>query len=109
MHVLTRRVLLEAGDKDAELAKDLDAWYRIAKAAQWHNLVELRESFPSADSVGDYVVFDIRNNRFRLITIVHYSRKVEEGRTAEGRIFVRSVLTHKEYDNPKNWDKGVPR
>jgi mRNA interferase HigB len=109
VHVITRRNLRDAGQADAELAKDLESWYRIAKNAQWHQFLEVRQSFPSADSVGDYVVFNIRQNRFRLITIIHYSRGTKDGRTAEGRVFIRSVLTHQEYDNPKNWDKGVPR
>jgi mRNA interferase HigB len=101
--------LVEASEGNAELAKDLESWYRIAKSAQWHDFLEVRQSFPCADSVDDYVIFNIRGNRYRLVTIVHYSRNAEEGRTAEGRVFVRAVLTHKEYDDPKNWDKGVPR
>ena len=28
---------------------------------------------------------------------------------AEGHIYIRSFLTHKQYDNPANWDKGVTR
>ena len=88
MYVLTRRHLAEAGQTDAEPAKDLESWYRIAKSAQWHDFLEIRQSFPSADSVGDYVIFNIRHNRFRLITKIHYSRETTEGRTAEGRVSI---------------------
>jgi mRNA interferase HigB len=108
MHIITRRHLVEAGQGNAELANDLESWYRIAKSAQWYNFVEVRQSFPSADCVDDYVFFNIRHNRYRLVAIIHYSREAEEGRIAEGRVFIRAVLTHKEYDDTKNWDKGVP-
>lgn len=40
--------------------------------------------------------------------IIHYAR-VKDGRTTEGHIYIRSFLTHKQYDNPANWDKGVAR
>ncbi|MGO9273788.1 MAG: type II toxin-antitoxin system HigB family toxin [Terriglobia bacterium] len=55
-----------------------------------------------------YVIFNIRRNRYRLVTIVHYSRE-RYGRLTEGHIYIRRFLTHKQYDNPANWDKGVTR
>ena len=67
-----------------------------------HNL------FKDADAVEEYVVFNIRRNRYRLVTIIHYSRLRDE-RLTEGHVYVRSFLTHKEYDNPAKWDQGVPR
>jgi mRNA interferase HigB len=41
-----------------------------------------------------------------LVTIIHYSR-VKDGRITEGHIYIRSFLTHRQYDNPSQWDKGV--
>ncbi len=67
-----------------------------------HNL------FKDADAVEEYVVFNIRRNRYRLVTIIHYSRLRDE-RLTEGHVYVRSFLAHKEYDNPAKWDQGVPR
>ena len=32
---------------------------------------------------------------------------VKEGGITEGHIYIRSFLTHKQYDNPAKWDKGV--
>ncbi len=88
MHVLTRRKLLEASQDHPQLAGPLDVWYRIAKRAEWKNLVEVRRTFPAADAVGKFTVFNIRGNEFRLITEINY-------RT--GRVFLRHVLTHAEY------------
>jgi mRNA-degrading endonuclease HigB of HigAB toxin-antitoxin module len=40
----------------------------------------------------------------RLITVIHYAKTTEERRT-DGHIYIRSFLSHKEYDNPSNWDR----
>lgn len=106
MNVVTRKHLVEAQLAYPDAAKELQAWFAIAKSARWKNFVELRQAFPDADAVDEYVVFNIRQNRYRLIAIVHYSRQ-KDGRVTEGHLYIRSFLTHKEYDNRKNWDKGV--
>jgi mRNA interferase HigB len=104
MHVITRRHLKEAGEQHRDAAKEIEAWYKIVKQEKWRNFAELRRTFADASSVDHYVVFNIRHNRYRLITITHYCRE-KEGRLTEGRVFIRSFLTHKEYDNRKNWDR----
>lgn len=96
MHVNTRRKLVEASRKHPELATPLDVWYRVAKRLNWRSLEDVRAVFPTADGVGKYTVFNIKGNHFRLIAEVNY-------RT--GRIFLRHVLSHAEYDKGawKQW------
>ena len=60
--------------------------------------------FTDADYVDGYVVFNFRKNRYRLITIIHFSRTRDKTQT-EGHVYIRSFLTHKEYGNRKNWDR----
>ena len=50
------------------------------------------------------MIFNIRQNRYRLITVIHYAKTTAQKRT-QGHVYIRSFLTHKEYDNPANWDK----
>ncbi|HTW32014.1 MAG TPA: type II toxin-antitoxin system HigB family toxin [Candidatus Sulfotelmatobacter sp.] len=88
MHVISRKKLKEAVFRHAELESPLEAWFRIAKKAMW-TLSEVRGGFSTADAVGKWTVFNIKGNRYRLITEINYS---------SGRIFVRHVLTHSEYD-----------
>ena len=76
-----------------DLSAPLDVWYRIAKRAEWRSLDDVRRVFPSADGVDRYTVFNIKGNSFRLIAEINY-------RT--GRLFIRHVLTHAEYDR-KGW------
>jgi mRNA interferase HigB len=77
-----------------EVAKrDLMAWYKPAKSAAWANFAGLKQTFGSADQVGNCVVFDVGNNRLRLIGRVNYAR---------GIIYVLRVMDHHEYDK-KRW------
>ena len=89
MHIISRKRLVLFVKVHADSEISLDTWYRTAKAAEWPNLVELREAYPSADLVGIYTVFNIKGNHYRLIAEINYR---------SGTIFVRDILTHAEYD-----------
>jgi mRNA interferase HigB len=89
VHVISRKKLLEAVAVHADLSAPLDAWYRIAKKAEWKSLQDVRRTLPSADAVGMFTVFNIKGNAFRLITEINY---------ATGRLYIRHVLTHAAYD-----------
>jgi len=67
-------------------------------------LVEFRRMFRDADYINGYVVFNIRRNRYRLITVIHYAKTTKERQT-QGHVYIRSFLTHKEYDDTRNWDR----
>jgi mRNA interferase HigB len=89
VHVISRKRLLDAATVHADLTAPLDAWYRIAKKAEWKSLPDVRKTLPSADAVGIFTVFNIKGNAFRLITEINY---------ATGRLYIRHVLTHAAYD-----------
>jgi mRNA interferase HigB len=108
MHIVTANHLKLAAEQYPEAGKQIAAWCRIAKSARWRNFLEVTQVFKDADNVKGYVVFNILQNRYRLVTIIHYSR-VKDGRITEGHIYMRSFLTHKQYDNRANWDKGVTK
>jgi mRNA interferase HigB len=108
MHVVTRKHLLDAEEEFPDAAKEIRAWYKIACNARWRNFFEVRELFKDADDVDGYVIFNIRRNRYRLVTIIHYARE-KKGHLTEGHIYIRSVLTHRQYESRSNWDKGVKR
>jgi len=89
MHVLSRKKLKEAALRHADLEGPLDAWFRIAKRATWKNLADVRRTFSTADVVGRWTVFNIKGNQYRMIAEINYGG---------GRIYIRHVLTHAEYD-----------
>jgi HigB_toxin, RelE-like toxic component of a toxin-antitoxin system len=39
-----------------------------------------------------------RGNKYRLIAAVHYQKRDRNGLVVEGRVYVRDVLTHRDYD-----------
>jgi len=69
----------------------------------WHNFLEVCSAFKDADNVMGYVIFDIRQMRYRLITFIHYARSTNR-KSTQRHVYIRSFLTHKEYDNPANRD-----
>ena len=70
-------------------------WYRIACAATWTCLAEVRVQFPGADQIGEVLVFNLGHNRFRLIATVFFPGR---------ELYVMALMTHKEYDR-KEWIK----
>ncbi len=88
MHVISRKKLLEAAEEHSDIGAPLDARHRLAKRAEWGNLMEVRHDMPTADAVGKFTVFNIKGNAYRLITEINYQT---------GRVFLRRVLTHAEY------------
>ncbi len=73
----------------------LSAWYKLARKARWQNIVDVRKSYPHADLVGKYVVFNISGNNYRLIAEIHFESQL---------VLIREILTHKDYDKGK-WKK----
>ncbi len=97
MHIVTIKRLQEAGEKYREAAREIGAWVKIVKMARWRSFEELNQTFPDADHVDGFVVFNIRHNRYRLIAAVHYA-KIIDSRLMLGHVYIGSFLTHKEYD-----------
>jgi len=104
VHIVTLKHLHQAMEDYPDAASEIKAWVTVVKGARWHDFPEVRSTFKDADNVRGYVIFNIRRNRYRLITVIHYAKTTFQKRT-QGHIYIRSFLTHKEYDNPGNWDK----
>jgi mRNA interferase HigB len=104
VHIVTRKHLSEAIERYSDAASEISAWAGIVESVRWHNFNEVREMFKDADSVDGYVIFDFRHNRYRLVTVIHYAKTTDEKKT-EGHVYIRSFLTHKEYENRNNWDR----
>ncbi|MCP2730367.1 type II toxin-antitoxin system HigB family toxin [Limnofasciculus baicalensis] len=92
MRIIKRQPLLDFSAKYPQAEIPLDTWYRVAKKATWKNLAEIRETYPSADLVGEHVVFNIKGNDYRLIVWINFRYQI---------IYVRDILTHVDYDKGK--------
>ena len=98
---MTRRHLSEAIVEHPDAGSEITAWVRVGENVRWHNFAEVGRLFKDADYIDGYVVFNIHRNRFRLITIIHYAKTAHQVHT-QGHIYIRSFLTHTEYDNRSN-------
>ena len=90
MHIITRSRLTEFGRKHPDAGIALRDWARIIRRKAYHSHLEVRADFPRADFVGSRrAVFDIAGNRYRLVVDMRYDL---------GRVYIRHVVTHADYD-----------
>jgi len=90
LRIISRKPLRDFATDHADATEPLEAWYRILKGRDYSSPHELRKDFPTASFLGSRrTVFNIGGNKYRLVADVPYDL---------GRVYVRNVLTHPEYD-----------
>jgi len=95
VNVISKRGLLDLAARHPETLSALTVWHERVRRAEWRGLHSVRQEFPSADQVGDVLIFDIMGGNYRLITRVAYPVQ---------RIYVKALLTHRQYER-KEWMK----
>lgn len=92
MRVISRSRLVEFWKEHPDAEAPLRAWFSIMKSTRFENPHQLRDAFGSVDFLGGHTtVFDIGGNKYRLVVDMRYD-------LGSGRVYVRHVLTHAEYD-----------
>lgn len=89
MRIVSRKAIREATARHSEWGASLNAWYKIARNADWKTFADVRNSWKNSDLVGRYVVFDVSHNKCRLIATIQYKWRM---------VYIRSILSHAEYD-----------
>lgn len=89
MHIISRKTLRVFWTQHPDSEEPLSRWFKIMSQTRFHSFAALRRTFPSADKVGEFVVFNIAGNKYRLIVAIHFNR---------GKVYIRHVLTHQAYD-----------
>ena len=90
VHVMTKKAINEYCTLYKEASSQLMAWYYEAKNAQWNNPLEVKKKYGTASIIGGTrVVFNIKGNKYRLVTKVNYQMKV---------VFIKFFGTHQEYN-----------
>jgi mRNA interferase HigB len=92
VHIISRKILRNYCQAHADAGNSLYDWYRVASKAQWKNLTEVQATYKNAEAVGNFTVFNIKGNRYRLIVDIIYPSQ---------RIYIKYVLTHAEYSKDK--------
>ena len=71
--------------------KPLQRFLEIARAAEWPHFPAVKTTFATVDyapSTGT-LIFDIGGNKYRVVAVVDFEEQTR---------FIRSVLTHEEYN-----------
>lgn len=89
MHIISQKRIWEAQRRHIKCASALDGWYRLMSKNNFYDYAELKKIFGTVDKCNQFYVFDIGGNKLRLIANIHFNRR---------KVFIRYVLTHKEYD-----------
>ena len=93
MHVISRRALVDFWTRHPQAQAPMAAWFKVVSGATFTKFADVKQTFNSADRVGEFVVFDV-GARDRIVTVIQFNR---------GRMYLRHVLTHREYDQ---WTSG---
>jgi mRNA interferase HigB len=95
VNVIKLRTLRSFWTEHKDAKKPLQVWFKTLRKNRYNNLNELKKDFPSADYVskGEFTIFDIGGNKYRIVTFIRYSSQT---------VFIKKVFTHAEYDK---WNK----
>jgi len=92
MHIISRKIFLEAAIKFPACAAALDATYRMLNGGEFADPEELKSFFPSLDRMkyrAKWWVIDVGGNNLRVMFFADFVAK---------RIFIKHIVTHAEYD-----------
>jgi len=89
MRIINRKVLADFKFKHPQSIRPLVAWENTVSQSFYKSFPDLRKTFPSADYVAPYTVFNIGGNKYRLITEMDYGFQL---------IDIKVVWTHAEYN-----------
>jgi mRNA interferase HigB len=90
VHIISRKPLEAFCKTHADARSALGAWSSEASKAQWKDLDDIQKTYRnSAEAVGNFTVFNIKGNKYRLIVDIVYASQT---------IFIKYILTHVDYD-----------
>lgn len=90
MRVIAKRTLREFWERHPDAERSLHSWYEEARHEDWSSPAVVKSRYPHASIIrNNRIVFNIKGNAYRLVVAVNYR---------EGKLYIRFVGTHTEYD-----------
>ncbi len=90
MVIIAKSALTRFSEKHSATIVPLMEWYDVVSEADWSNVNDVKQTFNSADYVGnERMVFNIKGNRYRLVAAVLFSIRT---------VYIKFIGTHAEYD-----------
>lgn len=94
MKIVGKIMIEKFKGKHAEVSSQIDAWYAEVSSADWVKPLDIKQRYSTASILpNDYVVFNLKGNKYRLLVQVNYKNKI---------VLIKKIGTHSEYIN---WSK----
>jgi mRNA interferase HigB len=97
MRLITWKRLEQWSTQYPDAGAWLSNWAATVQQATWAHLPDVRQAYPHADEVlvksgKPVTVFNVKGNRYRLITAIHYNT---------GTVFAMRLMTHADYSKDR--------
>jgi mRNA interferase HigB len=89
MRLISIRNLRNDAARYPDVKQQINNWYTTVKKAEWQTLEDVRCIYRDAEAVGNFTVFNIKGNNYRLIAGIDYKGQI---------VYYKYLLTHAEYD-----------
>lgn len=89
MRVLSRRTIRQYALENAQVASELNKWFKMVELSDWNSTADILQDFPKTDYIGDNrYVFNVKGNHYRLIAMIFFPPHL---------VHIRGIFTHAEY------------
>ena len=90
MRVLAKKILREFWERHPDTEGQLKSWFQETNKSRWPNPNFVKDAFPNSRLIpNNRVIFNIKENQFRLVGRVNYKYQM---------VYVRFIGTHEDYD-----------
>jgi mRNA interferase HigB len=93
MHLISAGKLKEASAAYPDVEEVIKSFYKKVEKSTWQNLIDVQQDYRDAEAVGEFTVFNIKGNKYRLILDINYVDQLA---------YFKYFLTHAEY-NKEQW------
>jgi mRNA interferase HigB len=93
MHLISAGKLKEAAAAYPDVDEVVRSFYKKVEKSAWQNLLEVQADYRDAEAVGNFTVFNLKGNKYRLILDIDYEEQIA---------YFKYFSTHADYSK-NNW------
>jgi mRNA interferase HigB len=97
MHLISAGKLKAASALYPDVKEIIKSFYKKVEKSTWQNLIDVQQDYRDAEAVGEFTVFNIKGNKYRLILDINYTDQLA---------YFKYFLTHSEYDK-EQWKNDI--
>jgi mRNA interferase HigB len=97
MHLISAGKLKAASAAYPDVENVIKSFYKKVEKSTWQNLIDVQQDYREAEAVGEFTIFNIKGNKYRLILDINYTDQLA---------YFKYFLTHAEYDK-EQWKNDI--